>query len=102
MDAPQQGNFVLCHLYDGKMISPRTMASRYCSLNAKPCTENKANREQNRTRQLASENPFKVHVTLAGATMTTRNALNVTHVEGFNGHLTILLHSLRTYLLIYY
>ena len=32
--------------------------------------------------------------------MTTRNALNVTHVEGFNGHLTILLHSLRTYLLI--
>ena len=27
--------------------------------------------------------------------MTTRNALNVTHVEGFNGHLTILL---RTYL----
>ena len=42
MDAPQQGNFVLCHLYDGKMISPRTMASRYCSLNAKPCTENKA------------------------------------------------------------
>ena len=31
--------------------------------------------------------------------MTTRNALNVTHVEGFNGHLTILLHSLRTYLL---
>ena len=33
--------------------------------------------------------------------MTTRNALNVTHVEGFNGHLTILLHSLRTYLLTY-
>jgi hypothetical protein len=51
------------------------------------------------TFSLASENPFKVHVTLAGATMTTRNALNVTHVEGFNGHLTILLHSLRTYLL---